>query len=60
MNARNGAMAYVPGFHKAVRLKVVDITHSTDPYEILNDPAVGGEPQSMSRCEPDQWYGIMD
>ena len=38
----NGAMAYVPGSHKAGRLKVVDITHSTDPYEILNDSALGG------------------
>ena len=35
-------MAYVPGSHKAGRLKVVDITHSTDPYEILNDSALGG------------------
>ena len=44
----NGAMAYVPGSHKAGRLKVVDITHQTDPYEILNDPALAGrEPQWM-------------
>ena len=39
---QNGAMAYVPGSHKAGRLKVVDITHSTDPYEILSDSALGG------------------
>ncbi len=38
----NGAMAYVPGSHKAGRLKVVDITHSTDPYDILRDPALEG------------------
>lgn len=38
----NGAMAYVPGSHKAGRLRVVDITHGTDPYDILNDPALGG------------------
>jgi ectoine hydroxylase-related dioxygenase (phytanoyl-CoA dioxygenase family) len=37
-----GAMAYVPGSHKAGRLKVVDITHTTEPYEILDDPAIGG------------------
>ena len=35
-------MAYVPGSHKAGRLKVVDITHSTDPYEILSDSALKG------------------
>ena len=38
----NGAMSYVPGSHRVGRLKVVDITHSTDPYDILNDPALGG------------------
>ncbi len=37
-----GAMAYVPGSHRAGRLKVVDITHSTDPYDILKDPALTG------------------
>ncbi|MGB1191215.1 MAG: phytanoyl-CoA dioxygenase family protein [Pseudomonadales bacterium] len=41
IHAGNGAMAYVPGSHKAGRLKVVDITHSTAPYDILNDPALG-------------------
>jgi len=38
----NGAMSYVPGSHKAGRLKVVDITHTTDPYDILSDPALNG------------------
>ena len=38
----NGAMSYVPGSHRAGRLKVVDITHSTDPYAILDDPALRG------------------
>ena len=38
----NGAMAYVAGSHKAGRLKVVDITHQSNPYEILNDPALAG------------------
>ncbi|MFQ3346783.1 MAG: ectoine hydroxylase-related dioxygenase (phytanoyl-CoA dioxygenase family) [Candidatus Azotimanducaceae bacterium] len=38
----NGAMAYVPGSHKAGGLKPVDITHSTEPYDILADPALAG------------------
>ncbi len=38
----NGAMSYVPGSHRAGRLKVVDITHTTDPYDILKDPALRG------------------
>ena len=42
----SGAMAYVPGSHKVGKLKVVDITHSTEPYDILNDPALNGaQPQ---------------
>jgi ectoine hydroxylase-related dioxygenase (phytanoyl-CoA dioxygenase family) len=35
-------MAYVPGSHKFGGLKVVDITHSTEPYDILQDPAIAG------------------
>ena len=38
----NGGMAYVPASHKAGRLQVVDITHRSTPYDILNDPALGG------------------
>lgn len=38
----DGAMAYVPGSHLAGRLQVVDITHTTDPYDILKDPALNG------------------
>jgi len=38
----NGAMSYVPGSHRAGRLKVVDITHSTEPYDVLEDPALDG------------------
>jgi len=38
----NGAMAYVPGSHAAGRLRVVDITHTTEPYDILKDPALAG------------------
>jgi ectoine hydroxylase-related dioxygenase (phytanoyl-CoA dioxygenase family) len=38
----DGAMAYVPGSHKPGPLKVVDITHSSTPYEILDDPALKG------------------
>ncbi len=38
----DGAMAYVPGSHLAGRLQVVDITHTTEPYDILDDPALHG------------------
>ncbi len=42
----NGAMAYVPGSHKVGRLRVVDITHNTEAYDILSDPALqGAEPE---------------
>ena len=42
----NGAMSYVPGSHQHGPLKVVDITHSTEPYDILDDPALkGAKPQ---------------
>ena len=34
----NGAMAYVPESHRAGGLRPVDITHTTEPYDILNDP----------------------
>lgn len=37
-----GAMAYVPGSHKAGRLKVVNLLHTTEPYDILRDPALAG------------------
>jgi ectoine hydroxylase-related dioxygenase (phytanoyl-CoA dioxygenase family) len=41
----NGATAYVPGSHRAGRLKVVNIMHTTEPYDILGDPALqGAEP----------------
>ena len=41
-------MAYVPGSHRVGRLKVVDITHQTTPYDILKDPALrGAEPQTV-------------
>ena len=42
VTVENGAMSYVPGSHQAGALKVVDITHTTDPYDILNDPAIAG------------------
>jgi ectoine hydroxylase-related dioxygenase (phytanoyl-CoA dioxygenase family) len=44
----NGAMAYVPGSHKAGSLPVVDITHTSEPYDILSDPKLNGEmPKSV-------------
>lgn len=42
----HGAMAYVAGSHKVGSLRVVDITHASEPYDILQDPALEGrEPQ---------------
>ena len=44
----SGAMAYVPGSHLAGRLQVVDITHTSEPYAILDDPALAGrKPQTV-------------
>ena len=42
VDEHNGAMAYVPGSHHCGKLKVVDITHTTEPYDILEDPELGG------------------
>ena len=45
----NGAMSYVPGSHKAGALRPVDITHSTEPHNILADPALNGlSPESTN------------
>lgn len=42
----NGAMAYVPSSHQAGGLTPVDITHRSEPYDILRDPLLAGsEPQ---------------
>jgi len=38
----DGCMAYVPGSHKSGGLRVVDITHKSEPYDILRDPALAG------------------
>ena len=41
-------MAYVPGSHLAGPLRVVDITHTTEPYDILADPALNGaQPETV-------------
>ncbi|MDJ0786423.1 MAG: phytanoyl-CoA dioxygenase family protein [Myxococcota bacterium] len=37
-----GAMAYVPGSHRAGRLRPVDLMHTTEPYDVLADPALEG------------------
>lgn len=52
VDAARGAMAYVPGSHKAGRLKVVDITHSTSPYDILRDPALNGAKPEIVEVAP--------
>ncbi len=38
----DGAMSYVPGSHNCGRLTPVDITHTTKPHDILQDPALEG------------------
>ena len=48
----SGATGYVPGSHKAGRLRVVDITHTTEPYEIAKDPALGGRKPVFVGAEP--------
>lgn len=38
----NGAMGYVPGSHRLGRLRPVNLTRTTEAYDILNDPALDG------------------
>ncbi|HIG60383.1 MAG TPA: hypothetical protein EYQ22_05790 [Gammaproteobacteria bacterium] len=40
VTVESGAMAYVPTSQELGRLRVVDITHSTEPFDILADPRV--------------------
>jgi ectoine hydroxylase-related dioxygenase (phytanoyl-CoA dioxygenase family) len=47
-----GATAYVPGSHKAGRLKPVNLLHTTTPYDILNDPALGGAEPEFVEAPP--------
>ena len=42
VNVSSGAMAYVPGSHRAGAMKPVDITNVTEPYDILRDPKLAG------------------
>ncbi len=37
-----GAMGYVPGSHRVGPLRAVNLLHTTEPYDILSDPALGG------------------
>jgi len=40
-----GAMGYVPGSHRLGRLKTVELTNTTEAYDILSDPLLeGAEP----------------
>jgi ectoine hydroxylase-related dioxygenase (phytanoyl-CoA dioxygenase family) len=50
VTTHNGAMAYVPGSHLAGGLTPVDITHRSEPYDILRDP-------SLNRREP-VWIAV--
>jgi len=52
VHADNGAMSYVPGSHEAGRLRVVDITHNTDPYDILTDPVLNGAAPEQVPVKP--------
>jgi ectoine hydroxylase-related dioxygenase (phytanoyl-CoA dioxygenase family) len=38
----NGAVSYVAGSHRVGRLKVVNLLHTTEPYDIMHDPALAG------------------
>ncbi|MGY9075101.1 MAG: phytanoyl-CoA dioxygenase family protein [Acidimicrobiales bacterium] len=41
-----GAVGYVPGSHKLGKLKTVNLTETTEAYDILSDPALeGAEPR---------------
>jgi len=52
VNADNGAMSYVPGSHRCGGLQVVDITHSSEPYDILADPALAGAEPELVYAQP--------
>ncbi len=47
-----GAMGYVPGSHRAGALHPVDLTYTTDPYDILSDPALGGAEATFIEADP--------
>ena len=51
-SAASGGTGYVRGSHKLGRLRVVDITHTTEPYDIANDPALGGREPEFVAAEP--------
>ncbi len=50
INQHNGAMAYVPSSHQVGNLRPVDITHRSEPYDILSDP-------KLKQAQP-QWVDI--
>ena len=50
INQHNGAMAYVPGSHQVGNLRPVDITHQSEPYDILSDP-------KLKQAQP-QWVDV--
>ncbi|MCP5029616.1 MAG: phytanoyl-CoA dioxygenase family protein [Actinomycetia bacterium] len=37
-----GAMSYVPGSHSIGLKRFVDISHRTEPYDVMSDPAIAG------------------
>jgi ectoine hydroxylase-related dioxygenase (phytanoyl-CoA dioxygenase family) len=48
----NGAMAYVPGSHLAGALTPVDITHRSEPYDILRDPSLANRNPVWVEVDP--------
>ena len=52
VTTNNGAMAYVPGSHRAGSLKTVDITHQSEPFDILRDPKLAGKTPQWVSVDP--------
>jgi len=47
-----GGMGYVPRSHQAGPLKTVNLTHTTEPYDIMADPALGGAESVFVEAPP--------
>lgn len=49
---QGGATGYVPGSHRLGRLKTVNLTKTTDAYDIMSDPALDGAEPVFVEAEP--------
>ncbi len=47
-----GATGYVPGSHRLGRLKTVNLTKTTEAYDIMSDPALAGAEPVFVEAEP--------